>query len=109
MAGRVGKRMFGPAQLTASAATKYTVGANRRGIIRHIHFYNADATARTVTCSIGTDAAGTRILDQFSIASKQPYDHYCYHVLEATEILQAFADVTLQVTMTVNGDEEVLA
>jgi hypothetical protein len=106
--GDTNKRLFGPAQLTAVAATKYTVPALTKTLIRHVHFFNADASARTVTVSIGADAAGTRLFDTFSIASKTGYDWYPFAVMDAAEILQAFADVTLQVTMTVFGTESVL-
>jgi hypothetical protein len=99
------KRLFGPAQLTAAAATKWTVPAGEKTLFRHFHFYNADVAARTVTLSVGADAAGTRVLDGFSIAAKTPYDWYCYLPLDAAEIIQAFADVTLQVTLEGSGTE----
>lgn len=98
-------RLAGPAQLTASAATKYTVPSSTKTVVRHIHFYNADTVPRTVTLSIGSDAAGTRIYDAFSIAAGSQSDNWCYYVLEAAEIIQALADVTLKVTLTIDGDE----
>lgn len=100
------KRLFGPAQLTAAAATKYTAPTGKKALIRCLHFYNADSTARTVTVSVGADAAGTRILDGFSIAAGSVYDLWQYLELDAAEIIQAFADVTLKVTLTIEGDED---
>lgn len=106
---RIAKRMAGPALVSNAAATKYTVGANRRGIIRHIHVQNPSASAVTLTMSIGADAAGTRIFDAFSISANQVLDHFCYYVLEATELIQAFAGTNNILTLTVDGDEDVLA
>jgi len=106
---RIAKRMAGPAQVSNAAATKYTVGANRRGIIRHIHVQNPSASAVTFTASIGADAAGTRIFDAFSIGANAVLDHFCYYVLEAAEIFQAFAGTNNILTLTIDGDEDVLA
>lgn len=100
------KRLFGPAQLTAAAATKYTVPAGLRAIIRHMHFSNTSAAPRTITVSIGADAAGTRLYDARVIAAGDTYDHYGLDVMEAAEILQAYADLTGVIVMTVNGELE---
>lgn len=100
-------RLAGPAQLSATAATKYTVPTGLRTLLRYIHFYNADTTARVVTLSIGADAAGTRIYDAYSIPAGSPYAVWCYIALEAAEIVQAFADVANKVTLTLGGDEGV--
>jgi hypothetical protein len=96
------KRLFGPAQLTAAAATKYTAPA-AGAIIRHVRFYNADTSARTVTFSVGSDAAGTRTHDARSIPAGGEVDWYPILPLTNAEIIQAFADVTLKVTLTING------
>lgn len=100
---RTPKRLHGPALVTNVAATKYTVPASTKTIIRHIHVNNPGASI-TLTMSIGADAAAVRIFDGLTIPTG-PYDHYCYHVLEATEIIQALASVTNQLTLTINGDE----
>ncbi len=99
------KRLAGPAQLTNAAATKYTVPSATKTIVRHIHLFNQDATARTFTISIGADAAGTRIYDAMTLAAGAEFDRFCYYILEAAEIIQAFADVTLKVNLTIDGDE----
>jgi hypothetical protein len=100
------KRLAGPAQLTGAAATKYTVPAATKTIIRHIRLTNTDAaTAYKATVSIGADAAGTRIADAVSIAPNSALDIFGYYVLEAAEILQAFADTASKLTLTVDGDE----
>jgi hypothetical protein len=108
---RTAKRLFGPALITNSVATKYTVPASTKTIVRHIHIQNPSGSAVTITISIGTDAAGTRIFDAFSIPAAgagvtgSVYDHFCYYVMEATEILQMVAGTTNILTATVDGEE----
>lgn len=106
---RIAKRMAGPAQVSNAAATKYTVAAGRRGIIRHIHVQNPSGGPVTFTASIGADAAGTRIFDAFSIAANTVLDHMCYYVLEAAEIFQAFSGTNNILVLTIDGDEDVLS
>ena len=107
---RTPKRLFGPAQLTNAAATKYTVPAGTKTRITHIHVENPGA-AVTLTMSIGADAAATRIYDALAIPANSqglvPYP-YVNFVLEAAEILQAFCSVTLQLVVTIDGDEYTL-
>jgi len=106
---RIAKRMAGPAQVSNAAATKYTVGSNRRGILRHIHVQNPSGSAVTFTMSIGADAAATRIYDAFSIPANSILDAMCYYVLEAAEIIQALAGTNNVLVLTIDGDEDVLA
>lgn len=109
MAGRVAKRLYGPAQLAAVAATVYTVPANRRAIVRHIHLSNPTAGALTITLSIGVSAAGTRIFDAYAIAAGAVLDHFCYYILEAAEVIQGGASAATSIVVTISGDEEVLS
>lgn len=100
------RRMHGPAQVSNAAATKYTVPAGLRAIIRHIHVQNPSGAPVTLTVSIGADAAAVRIFDAYSIAAGAVFDHYCYYVLAAAEIIQALAGTNNILTLTINGDEE---
>jgi predicted amidohydrolase len=102
---KTAKRLFGPAQLSGAAATKYTVPAGTKAIVRHVHLFNASGAPVTVTVSLGADAAGTRLFDAFSVPSGQPFDWYPYQVMEAAEVIQAFASVANVVVMAVFGDE----
>lgn len=104
----IATRLFGPAQLTNAAATKITVAASEKVVIDHIHFNNPSAAIVTVTFSIGADAAAVRILDAYSIGPNQPLDLYPMYVLDATEILQAFASVAATIVLTINGRRKVL-
>ena len=105
---RIAKRLHGPALLTNAAATKYTVPALTKTIVRHIHVQNPSGSAVTFTMSIGTDAAAVRIFDAYSIGAGVVLDHFCYYVLEAAEIIQALAGTTNIMTLTIDGDESVL-
>jgi hypothetical protein len=105
---RIPKRLAGPAQVSNAAATKYTVPANTKTVVRHIRIFNPSGSAVTFTLSIGADAAGVRIFDAYSIAANSPHDHFCYYVLEETEVIQAFAGTNNVLVLTIDGDEIVL-
>jgi len=105
---RIATRFSGPGQITNAAVTKYTVPASQLAIIRHIHVYNPSAANVTFTMSIGADAAGTRLFDAFSIGPGQSFDHFCYYVVSAAEIIQAYAGTTNTLVLTIDGDLSVL-
>lgn len=98
-------RLAGPALLTNTAATKYTTPASTVTVIQHLHVENPSGAAVTFTLSIGTDAAGTRIYDAYSIGAGQVLDTFCKYVLAAGEIVQAFAGTTNTMTLTLDGQE----
>ena len=104
---RIAKRLAGPALVTNAAATKYTVPAVTKTIIRHIHVQNPSA-AETFTLSIGADAAAVRLFDAYSIPAYSILDHFCYYVVEAAEIVQGLAGTNNILTLTIDGDEIVL-
>ena len=101
-------RIVGPGQLTNASVTKYTVVAGQRVVVRHIHVSNPSAAAVDLTLSIGADAAGVRIFDGYSIAADSVLDHFCYYVLEAAEIIAAQASTTLVLTLTIDGDVDLV-
>lgn len=105
---RIAKRLAGPAQVSNAAATKYTVPAVTKTIVRHVHIENPSGAAVTFTMSIGADAAATRLFDAYSIAAGSVFDHFCYYVIEAAEIIQALAGTNNVLTLTIDGDEIVL-
>jgi len=108
------KRLSGPAQLSTAATTIYTVPAATKTVVRYIHVQNPSGSPVNFTMSIGTDAAGTRIYDAYSIPGAAPgvtgsvLDLWCYHVLEAAEVLQAFCGTSSTLVITVDGDEKTL-
>jgi len=111
---RVPKRLAGPAQVSNAAATKYTVPALTKTILRHIHVQNPSGSPVTFTMSIGADAAAARIIDAFSIpaaaagVTASVVDWFCYYVLDVAEIIQAFSGTNNVLTLTLDGDEIVL-
>jgi hypothetical protein len=102
------KRLAGPAQVSNAAATKYTVPAATKTVLKHIHVFNPSGSAATFTISIGTDAAGTRIYDAISIPAGTELDRFCNYVLETTEIIQAFSGTNNVLVLTLDGDERTL-
>lgn len=105
---RIANRFHGPAQVSGAAATKFTVAANEKAIIDHIHVQNPSGATVNFTASIGADAAGTRIFDAFPIGANQVLDHWCKYVLEEAEIFQAFAGTANVLVLTIDGDRSVL-
>jgi hypothetical protein len=113
MAARIPKRLTGPAQLAGAAATIYTcpnpsslpTGMLSKAIIRHIHLKNPDVSPITVTMSIGTDAASKRIFDADSIPAGGTLDHFGLYILEANEVIQAFASTASKIVYIIDGDE----
>lgn len=102
---KTAKRLFGPAQVSNAAATKYTAPASTTTVIRHVRISNPSAAPVTFTMSIGADAAATRVFDAFSIPAASVYDWYGYIVVAAAEIVQALAGTNNILTLTGFGDE----
>jgi len=98
-------RLAGPALVSNSAATKYTVPALTIAVIRQLHIANPTGSPVNFTLSIGTDAAATRLFDAFPIPAGSVYPYFCYLPLSAAEIIQAFAGTDNVITLTVGGDE----
>ncbi len=98
-------RFSGPALLTNSAATKYTVSSGEAIVVRHIHVSNpGGGSAATLFISIGSDAAGTRVFDAYSVAAGSVLDHFCYYPLIAADIIQAYSGTNNVLTCTISGD-----
>jgi len=102
------KRLHGPALVSLASATKYTCPAATRAIIRHIHVSNTTAGIVTFTLSIGADAAAVRLFDGYSIAAGAILDHFGLYVLAAAEIIAANAGTTNILTLTIDGEEELV-
>lgn len=100
------KRLAGPVNLTASAATLLTATAAKTTVIRSIRVVNIGAAPQTFRLSIGSDATGTRIIHDFEVPVGDAYKEFMYEVLAAGETLQGYASVTGYLTITVNGTEE---
>ena len=105
---RIPTRFHGPTLVSNAAATAYTVAASEKIAIRHIHVQNPSGSAVTFTLSIGTDAAGTRLFDAYSVPANSILDHFCYYIVDAAEIVQKLAGTNNILTLTIDGDRIVL-
>jgi hypothetical protein len=101
---RTPSRLAGPALVSNAAATKYTVPGSTTALVRSIHVSNPSASAVDFTLSIGADAAGTRLYDAYAIPADTAKTFWSYHVLQAAEIIQAFAGTNNILTLTLDGD-----
>jgi hypothetical protein len=107
---RTPTRIVGPAQVATGPTTVYTVPANTKTILRHLHISNPSASAVTLTISIGADAAGTRLVGAYSIPGagagivNSQQDWYWYIPMEETEILQLSAGTNNILTITIGAD-----
>jgi hypothetical protein len=99
------KRLFGPAQLTNVAATKYTPPALTRTLVRHVRVSNPSALPVNFTMSVGADGVATRLYDAFSIAAGAVHDWYPFLMLETADFLQAFGSTTLVLVIEIGGTE----
>lgn len=103
--GETNKRLYGPAQLTNVAATKYTAPASTRTLVRHVHVSNPSGSTVNFTLSVGADAAGTRLFDAYSIPAGSTLDYWAFLMLDAAEVIQALASVTTTLVITIEGTE----
>lgn len=99
------KRLFGPALLTGSSATLYTVPAATTTILRNVHVTNETGSTATFTMSIGTDASGKRLWTALDIETKTSFDWSGFMVMTAAEILTGFSGTASALTVTVSGVE----
>lgn len=88
--------------------TIYTVPANTKTIVRHIHINNPTGSAATFTVAIGADTLANHILSGISVAAGGTYDLYGYFPMEETETLGAKSSVDDTCNIVVSGDEIVL-
>ena len=104
---KINKRLYGPAQLGNTTATRYTVPASTRAVIRQIYIHNPEGgSSRTYTMSIGADAAGTRLRDAKTIAVGDTHIIYGPFTMEAAEIFAAHASAASALVMVVDGEEQ---
>lgn len=106
---KINKRLFGPAQLGNTTATKYTVPASTRAVVRRIMITNPEGgSSRTYTFGIGADAAGTRLRDAKTILPGETHDIYGPFTLEAAEIIPAHASAAAALVMVIDGEEQTI-
>jgi hypothetical protein len=102
------QRIVGPRQLAAAAATVYTVPTGMKAELRSVDLNNPSGSLRKVTLSVGSDAAGTRILDLLDIPAGESLNlrRGINHTLTEGEVLQAYADSASVVVATIDANLE---
>jgi hypothetical protein len=115
MAGTV-KILCGPGHLSSAAGTNLVAGlgtaaanpiAGTYNIVRHIHLFNEDTAARTVTIFLGATGgtlSNTALLYTLSIAAATGYDLYGAWKMTTAEFLSGQASINAVVTQTVTGE-----
>lgn len=99
------KRFSGPSALTGTSALKCTVPADATWSILNIHAANTTGSPVALRISIGTDAAGTRFISDFSVPGPGLFDWPSAEgilVLNANETIYAQG---LGLTLTISGVE----
>lgn len=103
------KRMVGPKQLAGSATTEYTAPAGGSGVvtavIRMVRFSNPTATDRTVTVSVGADAAGVRFYDAYTIPANSIFSEPLNIPLTNAEVVQMSCSAATAVVVILSGYE----
>ncbi len=111
---RTPKRLFGPAQVATGPTTVYTVPAGTKTRIRFLWVNNPSAAIVTISVSVGADAAGTRLLDTYSVPAKAAGVSDSFRpifldlVMDAAEILTLSAGTNNILVAYATGEENTL-
>lgn len=103
-------RLAALTQLTASAATLYTVTAPRtKAVVKQILVSNTSASSATVTIHIvpalGTASSATKIIPEVSVAANSVITFDVTQVLNVGETLQALASTGSAINAIISGYE----
>ena len=112
MAGTI-KRLAGPLALTTTYTTNLFNDTNTNvfSVIRHIHIANITAGAvsfRMYLGATGANTAGTELWYGQSIAANDDFDWYGVLRLDSTDFLVGGASANTSLTITVEGDRQVV-
>jgi hypothetical protein len=99
------KRLNGPALLTGSGVTLYTVPSSTTTVVRSIHCVNVSGSAATLTLGIGGVTNALSIYFTYSIAALGVLDWSGFLTLAAAETIQGLASATSALTLTISGIE----
>lgn len=99
-------RLIGPLTLTDAPATLYTVPVGTTTVLRHAVFTKESTGIAEVTMSFGVDGATTRVIAGAPLFGDGGIlDWSGFQVLEAGEVIQAYASVDAVVNLVVSGVE----
>jgi hypothetical protein len=102
----VAKRLTGPALITNSGTTVYTVPASTTTTVRNIHAcYTGSSTSVTFTLGINGVTTALSLYYQFALPERGTLDWSGFLVLNAGDTVQALASTTNVVSLTISGVE----
>lgn len=111
MAGTL-KRIAGPAFLANAVANIYTpAAATIYTRILHIHVANVTNAAATFTLYIGAtggSTAGTELFKAKTVDANSSFDYYCNQRMDSTDFLSGLASAASTLTITVEGELNVV-
>lgn len=107
------KLLYGPAYVASSATDIYNLSsALIYTVIKHIHLFNTDTSARTVSLYVGAtggSAGGTELFKTLSIPPNSSYDFYSPGIkLVSTNFLSGLASSASTITITIFGEQVVV-
>ena len=106
------KKIAGPAFLATAAANIYTPpAATIYTVIRHIHIANEGVVAATFSLWVGLtggSAAGTALFKAYPIAASGSFDYFCAMKLTSADFLTGLSNTLSALTITIEGDQEVV-
>ena len=100
------KRLVGPALVATGPTTAYTVPANVKVVVRHVHVSNPHTVAVNFTMSVGAAAAATDLFNDYSLAAGAVLDWFCYLPMVAAEVIQVAASVNSVLNLVIAGDTD---
>lgn len=98
------KELVAVTQLTNSAATVYTVPGATTAIMRTVHAQVA-AGGHSFTLSRGVDGAATRLWAAYALTTNVPAIFNGWWAVAAAAVIQAFADASAVVDLSISGYE----
>lgn len=99
-------RLFGPAQLGNTAATRYTCPGSTIAVMKRMRVSNPTGAPVNFTLSIGNDAAGTRLYDGVVVPAGGALDIYGPFTLAAGNIVQAYGSTNNALVLEIDGTEQ---
>jgi len=109
------KRLAGPVALSTTLTTNVYQGGGGsaliKDVVRHIHVVNKTGSTAKLTLFLGAtaaNAAGTELFYQKAIAAYDTFDYYCALRMLSTDYLVGGSDTAAALTITVEGDQEVV-
>ncbi len=112
MAGTI-KRTFGPLALTTTLTTNVYNQASALifDVLTHIRIVNKTGSAATASLwlgATGANAAGTEVLNGYSVAANSVYDWYGRLKMTSTDFLVGGSNTATALTITGEGEQYVV-